>query len=145
MAEEVVADGEDFDVSLLDGTFWEVIDQRCLDFEFTTNCVIAGILFVFGCVGNSLSIYTLWEESKTNISACLLTSLSLSDIGILVLTFLVKGIPSACRYFSIGRYFMDIMYSYIFSFVWPLRLICHMISVWTIVHLTYQRYLSMSH
>ena len=76
--------------SVVADVFW--LDNHCKSFEFFFNTVLIGALCLFGIATNILAIVVLGKDRHNRVATFLLRSLSVADIAVLVVVFIVLSV-----------------------------------------------------
>ena len=115
--------------------------DACVRFEFIICVVIIGSLSVLGMGGNVASFIVLCRHRTETATVMLLRVLAVSDSVLLFTSLFVYTLPALFSYAGTLPIFSQEWFV-VRSYVWPLALMAHTITVWVTVLVTIHRYCS---
>ena len=113
----------------------------CLTYKYI-NAVVMVIISLFGILGNTMTVVTMWNTIKKNATAFLLVMLAFFDSGVLVVWMTILGVPSICSYVGGCIHYFRWSFAYIWTYLWPIGTWFHNVGTWLVVVVTFHRYLA---
>ncbi|XP_013414301.1 FMRFamide receptor [Lingula anatina] len=110
-------------------------------YNYIMNVYVTGILCVFGVIGNILSLIILLQDKKKSITFYLLRAVAVADTCLLITTLFVYVLPAVYPYTGELKFFSWNM-PYLQAWVWPFAMMAHTGAVWTVVTVTFDRYIA---
>lgn len=71
-----------------------VEEAHCELFAFALNSVVAGVLCMLGCAGNSVAFVALWREQAALPTVLFMQAVLIADSVVLSMVFLADAVPS---------------------------------------------------
>ena len=113
------------------------LSENCALFLFYMCSVTFSIIIIIGLTGNTLTVVTLFEDSKTIVSSLMLVTLACCDSLVLVYELFFKVVTLTCVYLEC--HYNKYAFPYLVKYVRPFGEAMIYASVWLIVLLTIHR------
>lgn len=113
---------------------------NCSLFKLLANGMVILLICIFGTLGNSLTIVTLWSKCKSNSTSLLLLCLAVADTGVLLTFTLMISIPEFCTYWDTCHSFQNFGFKWLTAYFWPVASSLHLCSTWLTTIVTFHRY-----
>jgi hypothetical protein len=123
----------------------EANEFDCKAFSFFTDGILLLLISAFGCIGNTLTVVTLWSKSKTNSTSLLLLTLAFVDTGVLVTYTVMITSAAFCSYTGDCSRYISFGYPWLIAHFWPIASTLHLASTWLTTLVTFHRYIGVCH
>ena len=113
----------------------------CRLYVFAVSCVLQWVVMFGGILGNCLTCAVVWEDIHKSTMPFLMMNLAAADNLVLLLLCNMRAIPALCDYKG-GCLTYQRLSAAISTVVWPMVSTVHMMASWSIVAITFSRFVS---
>lgn len=114
-------------------------DSCLVTTKFIINTVIAGLICIFGFVGNTVSLAVLKRDKRTPVASLLLQTLAVVDNCFLICWLVHFSVRDLLRYVGMKPYRNQI-WEYTKTYTFPLPYIGQTATIWLTVFIAFTRY-----